>query len=153
MHWGGSPVLATDLPAVRVVQRVQAGPSLLAARAQQATLTLLGSLGIAALPASSGALAQATTGLQQEAAGPLDSSSSGSSRGSSSSSDSGLSLQPQWSTCGGLNGSALLAGAFLEPQAHAAYAVTDTGRLVALALAGNGGRKGCQVRSRVVQLW
>ncbi|GAB4814062.1 hypothetical protein N2152v2_001108 [Parachlorella kessleri] len=115
--------------AVRVVQRVQAGPSLLAARAQQATLTLLGSLGISALPASSGPL--------------------GSSSGASSVSDGGQSPQPQWSTCGGLNGSALLAGAFLEPQAHAAFAVTDTGRLVALALAGHGGRKGCQVRSSV----
>ncbi len=118
-----------------MVQRVQPGSPILGGRASQATLTLLGPEGVAALPASAAApgsvSAQQAPGLSPAGDGAPQASCCG--------------PAPQWSPCGGLNGSALLAAAFQEPRGHAAYAVTASGRLVLLALAGNGGKKGCQV--------
>lgn len=105
--------------AVRVTQRLHPGVPVAAVRAQAALLTLLGPDGVAALPCGI-----AVTAPPAPAA-------------------------PAWSPCGGLDGAALVAAAFLEPQGHGAFAVTSDGRLVVLYMGGNGGKKGCQVRQKM----
>lgn len=107
--------------AVRVALRLPLGSSaVVAARMQHALLTLLGQDGVAALPAGPASVVGSA---------PITHSAS----------------QLLWSPCAGLNDTRILAGLFQEPQGHNALAATADGRLVVLAVGGNGGRKGCQV--------